>query len=184
MTGRFRRDRLTWIAYVLLAWFAYLQAAPGLVIGHLRDELHLSYSTGGLYVAAFAAGKDVLLEKPMAPDVDFDGLGERTIYVDCDVLQADGGTRCASITGAWVALFAAGHRIRVDITSSSHPRWDRNLNTSHPVGTDSLSDRVVGLHEVASTIVDVSPFSTNGALVLASAAESAAFDARTSSAAR
>ena len=56
MTGRFRRDRLTWIAYVLLAWFAYLQAAPGLVIGHLRDELHLSYSTGGLHVAAFAAG--------------------------------------------------------------------------------------------------------------------------------
>src|SRR4029450_6451395 len=48
MTRRFRRDRLTWIAYVLLAWFAYLQAAPGLVIGHLRDELHLSYSTGGL----------------------------------------------------------------------------------------------------------------------------------------
>jgi MFS family permease len=56
MTGSFRRDRLTWIAYVLLAWFAYLQAAPGLAIGHLRDELHLSYSTGGLYVAAFAAG--------------------------------------------------------------------------------------------------------------------------------
>ena len=31
-------------------------------------------------------------------------LGERTIKIDCDVLQADGGTRCASITGAWVAL--------------------------------------------------------------------------------
>src|SRR5689334_5069695 len=52
----FRRDRLTWIAYVVLAWFAYLQAAPGLVIAHLRDELHLSYATGGLHVAAFAAG--------------------------------------------------------------------------------------------------------------------------------
>jgi MFS family permease len=52
----FRRDRLTWIAYVVLAWFAFLQAAPGLVIGHLRDELHLSYSVGGLHVAAFAAG--------------------------------------------------------------------------------------------------------------------------------
>src|SRR4051794_29251661 len=52
----FRRDRLTWTAYVVLAWFAYLQAAPGLVIAHLRDELHLSYSTGGLHVAAFAAG--------------------------------------------------------------------------------------------------------------------------------
>ena len=43
----FRRDRLTWIAYVVLAWFAYLQAAPGLVIGYLRDELGLSYSTAG-----------------------------------------------------------------------------------------------------------------------------------------
>jgi MFS family permease len=55
----FRRDRLTWTAYTLLAWFAYLQAAPGLLIGHLRHELHLSYSTGGLHVAAFAAGSMV-----------------------------------------------------------------------------------------------------------------------------
>ncbi|MGI8803570.1 MAG: ribonuclease PH [Solirubrobacteraceae bacterium] len=36
--------------------------------------------------------------------VDFSALGERTIYLDCDVLQADGGTRCASITGAFIAL--------------------------------------------------------------------------------
>ena len=55
----FRRDRLTWVAYLVLAWFAYLQAAPGLVIVHLRDELDLSYSTGGLHVAAFAAGSTV-----------------------------------------------------------------------------------------------------------------------------
>jgi MFS family permease len=55
----FRRDRLTWVAYLVLAWFAYLQAAPGLVIVHLRDELDLSYSTGGLHVAAFAAGSMV-----------------------------------------------------------------------------------------------------------------------------
>src|SRR3954452_8336721 len=39
--------------------------------------------------------------------VDFDALGENTIYLDCDVLQADGGTRCASITGAYVALALA-----------------------------------------------------------------------------
>lgn len=36
-----------------------------------------------------------------------DGLGERTIWIDCDVIQADGGTRTASITGAFVALFDA-----------------------------------------------------------------------------
>lgn len=55
-SGDFRRDRLTWVAYVMLAWFAYLQAAPGLVVVHLRAELGLSYSTGGLHVTAFAAG--------------------------------------------------------------------------------------------------------------------------------
>ena len=58
-TTEFRRDRLSWVAYLMLAWFAYLQAAPGLVIGHLRDELGLSYSAGGLHVAAFAAGSIV-----------------------------------------------------------------------------------------------------------------------------
>src|SRR5829696_2793617 len=55
----FRRDRLTWVAYVVGAWFAYLQAAPGLVVVHLRDELDLSYAAGGLHVAAFAAGSTV-----------------------------------------------------------------------------------------------------------------------------
>jgi ribonuclease PH len=39
--------------------------------------------------------------------VDFEALGERTVYLDCDVLEADGGTRCASITGAYVALHLA-----------------------------------------------------------------------------
>jgi fucose permease len=52
----FRRDRLTWVAYVVLGWFAYLQAAPGLIIVHLHAELGLSYATGGLHVSAFAAG--------------------------------------------------------------------------------------------------------------------------------
>ena len=43
--------------------------------------------------------------------VDFQALGERTIYIDCDVLEADGGTRCASITGGYVALKLALDRI-------------------------------------------------------------------------
>ena len=42
--------------YVLLAWFAYLQAAPGLIVPRLRAELGFSYAVGGLHVAAFAAG--------------------------------------------------------------------------------------------------------------------------------
>ena len=43
--------------------------------------------------------------------VDFAALGERTVYVDCDVLEADGGTRCAAITGGYVALELACRRL-------------------------------------------------------------------------
>ena len=57
--------------------------------------------------------------------VDFEGLGERTIYLDCDVLEADGGTRCAAITGAYVAfhlacakLLDAGALARMPLTQS------------------------------------------------------------------
>jgi ribonuclease PH len=45
-----------------------------------------------------------LIGRSLRGVVDFAALGERTVYVDCDVLQADGGTRCASITGGFVAL--------------------------------------------------------------------------------
>jgi ribonuclease PH len=45
-----------------------------------------------------------LIGRSLRGAVDFQALGERTIYIDCDVLQADGGTRCASITGGMVAL--------------------------------------------------------------------------------
>lgn len=45
-----------------------------------------------------------LIGRALRAIVDFELLGERTIVIDCDVLQADGGTRTASITGAWIAL--------------------------------------------------------------------------------
>ena len=45
-----------------------------------------------------------LIGRSLRAVVDMEGLGERTVWLDCDVLQADGGTRCASICGAWVAL--------------------------------------------------------------------------------
>lgn len=45
-----------------------------------------------------------LIGRSLRAVADLTQLGERTIRVDCDVIQADGGTRCASITGAWVAV--------------------------------------------------------------------------------
>jgi ribonuclease PH len=48
-----------------------------------------------------------LIGRSLRAVVDMKALGERQILIDCDVLQADGGTRCASITGAWVAVHDA-----------------------------------------------------------------------------
>jgi len=53
-----------------------------------------------------------LIGRSLRAVVDTAALGERTIYVDCDVIQADGGTRTASITGAWVALAQAIRKLR------------------------------------------------------------------------
>jgi ribonuclease PH len=55
-----------------------------------------------------------LIGRSLRGIVDFKALGERTVWLDCDVLTADGGTRCASITGAYVALALALQRVRAD----------------------------------------------------------------------
>lgn len=52
-----------------------------------------------------------LIGRSLRAVVDLRALSERSIYIDCDVLQADGGTRTASITGAWVALYLACARL-------------------------------------------------------------------------
>jgi ribonuclease PH len=51
-----------------------------------------------------------LIGRSIRAVTDFDALGERTLWVDCDVLQADGGTRCAAISGAYVAAKRAVDR--------------------------------------------------------------------------
>jgi ribonuclease PH len=62
-----------------------------------------------------------LIGRSLRGVIDFTSLGERTIYVDCDVLQADGGTRCASITGGFVALALAGQRLVAEGTLERTP---------------------------------------------------------------
>ena len=52
-----------------------------------------------------------LIGRALRAGVDRSALGERQIVVDCDVIQADGGTRCASITGGWVALRLAVNKL-------------------------------------------------------------------------
>jgi ribonuclease PH len=52
-----------------------------------------------------------LIGRALRAVCDFEALGERTLWLDCDVLQADGGTRCAAITGAYVAAYRALDRM-------------------------------------------------------------------------
>jgi ribonuclease PH len=52
-----------------------------------------------------------LIGRSLRGIVDFEALGERTVWVDCDVLEADGGTRCAAVTGGYVALHLALARL-------------------------------------------------------------------------
>ncbi|KKP29896.1 MAG: Ribonuclease PH [candidate division TM6 bacterium GW2011_GWF2_30_66] len=74
-----------------------------------------------------------LIGRSLRTIIDFDLLGERTIYIDCDVLQADGGTRTACITGACLAL-----RTAVDF-------WLRNKIIRETIIKDSLASISVGV---------------------------------------
>lgn len=70
-----------------------------------------------------------LIGRSLRAVIDLEKLGERTIHLDCDVIQADGGTRCASITGAWIAMADAVTRL-----------WQNGLLTENP-----LKDRVAAI---------------------------------------
>ncbi len=74
-----------------------------------------------------------LIGRALRGIIDFKALGENTILIDCDVLQADGGTRTASITGAYVALYDAVEYLR-----------ERNLLRGEPL-KDSVSAISVGI---------------------------------------
>ena len=65
-----------------------------------------------------------LIGRSLRAGVDRNALGERQITVDCDVIQADGGTRCASITGGWVALRLAVNKLLKSGAIVSDPLTD------------------------------------------------------------
>jgi ribonuclease PH len=71
-----------------------------------------------------------LIGRSMRAVMDLTKLGERTIWVDCDVIQADGGTRTASITGAFVAIALAVQKLTEAGTLTSSPLRDYVAATS------------------------------------------------------
>jgi ribonuclease PH len=71
-----------------------------------------------------------LIGRSLRAVVDFQTLGERTVWVDCDVIQADGGTRTASITGSFIAVFDALEQLRTNGVIAAMPVWDFVAATS------------------------------------------------------
>jgi len=71
-----------------------------------------------------------LIGRSLRAVVDLDRLGERSVFMDCDVIQADGGTRTASITGAYVALAIALKRLQRFGTLKTSPLRDSVAATS------------------------------------------------------
>jgi ribonuclease PH len=71
-----------------------------------------------------------LIGRSLRAVVDFQMLGQRTVWVDCDVIQADGGTRTASITGSFIAVFDALEHLRLRGIIPAVPVWDFVAATS------------------------------------------------------
>lgn len=94
-----------------------------------------------------------LIGRALRSVVDLKAIGERTIWIDCDVIQADGGTRTASITGAFVALTLAVAKL---VEEKEMP--------SFPV-TDFLAATSVGINEESGVILDLNYIEDSSALV-------------------
>lgn len=94
-----------------------------------------------------------LIGRALRAVVDLNTIGERTIWIDCDVIQADGGTRTASITGAFVAMTMAIAKLA-----------DEKELPGFPV-TDFLAATSVGIVEEAGVVLDLNYHEDSAALV-------------------
>lgn len=84
-----------------------------------------------------------LIGRALRAVVDLDKVGEKTIWIDCDVIQADGGTRTASITGAFVAMTLAFEKLLKEEKIKQMPI------------TDYLAATSVGIHDEHGAILDL-----------------------------
>ncbi|AQR60428.1 ribonuclease PH [Brevundimonas sp. LM2] len=78
-----------------------------------------------------------LIGRSLRAVVDLKALGERQVLIDCDVIQADGGTRTASITGAWVAMATALNYLRAEGVMKTDPILDQVAAVSCGIFADS-----------------------------------------------
>ncbi|EUJ27407.1 ribonuclease PH [Listeria floridensis FSL S10-1187] len=96
-----------------------------------------------------------LIGRALRAVVDLEALGERTIWLDCDVIQADGGTRTASITGAFIALTLAIHKLHKEVPFEKFPVQDYLAATSVGILEDGTAVLDLNYHEDSAANVDM-----------------------------
>jgi ribonuclease PH len=94
-----------------------------------------------------------LIGRALRAVVDLEAIGERTVWIDCDVIQADGGTRTASITGAFVAMAHALNKLHKDRKLSKYPVVDFLAATS--VGILENKEIVLDLNYIEDSAAQV-----------------------------
>ncbi|WP_096189598.1 ribonuclease PH [Evansella halocellulosilytica] len=94
-----------------------------------------------------------LIGRALRSVVDLDVIGERTIWIDCDVIQADGGTRTASITGAFIAMALAFEKLMNDKAVQKNPVKDYLAAIS--VGVDEKNGAILDLNYIEDSEADV-----------------------------
>ena len=120
-----------------------------------------------------------LIGRALRATIDPQLLGEKTVWIDCDVIQADGGTRTASITGSFVALALALGRLYIDGRISSWPirEWVAAISVGMVGGTPCLD---LNYKEDSSADVDMNVVATDKGrfIELQGTAEGQPFDRR------
>ncbi len=117
-----------------------------------------------------------LIGRSLRAGVDRVALGERQITIDCDVIQADGGTRCASITGGWVALRLAVNKLLKAGDISSDPLTDHVAAVSCGIyGGQPVLDLDYAEDSEAGTDANFVMTGAGGLIEIQSSAEGATF---------
>jgi len=117
-----------------------------------------------------------LIGRSLRAGVDRVALGERQITIDCDVIQADGGTRCASITGGWVALRLAVNKLLKAGNISSDPLVDHVAAVSCGIyGGQAILDLDYAEDSEAGTDANFVMTGAGGLIEIQGSAEGATF---------
>ncbi|WP_455675057.1 ribonuclease PH [Pradoshia sp.] len=101
-----------------------------------------------------------LIGRALRAVVDLEALGEKTIWIDCDVIQADGGTRTASITGAFVAMALALHKLQEAGRINSFPVKSYLAATSVGIIEELGAVLDLNYHEDSRALVDMNVIMT------------------------